>query len=81
MYFNYLVYYYYCEKSFFDIYLFIGSPWEVTIMSGGSYSPKLSVLGDAVKLVPVDSVTIFQISAIGFHREDVQVNVLSEFLL
>jgi len=46
-------------------------------MSGGSYSPKLSVLGDAVKLVPVDSVAIFQISAIGFHREDIQVNVLS----
>jgi len=46
-------------------------------MSGGSYSPKLSVLGNAVKLVPVDSVAIFQISAIGFHREDIQVNVLS----
>lgn len=49
-------------------------------MSGGSYSPKLSVLGDAVKLVPVDSVAIFQISAIGFHREDVQVNVLSKLI-
>lgn len=60
--------------------MFIGSPWEVTIMSGGSYSPKLSVLGDAVRLVPVDSIAIFQISAIGFHREDVQVNVLSELV-
>lgn len=50
-------------------------------MSGGSYSPKLSILGDAVKLVPVDSVVVFQISAIGFHREDVQVNVLSELIL
>lgn len=63
------------------MFLFAGSPWEVTIMSGGSYSPKLSVLGDAVKLVPVDSVAIFQISAIGFHREDVQVNVLSKLIL
>lgn len=50
-------------------------------MSGGSYSPKLSVLGDAIKLIPVDSLAIFQISAIGFHREDVQVNVLSEFII
>lgn len=49
-------------------------------MSGGSYSPKLSVLGDAVKLIPVDSVAIFQISAVGFHREDLQVNVLSKFI-
>lgn len=49
-------------------------------MSGGSYSPKLSILGDAVKLVPVDSVAIFQISAIGFHREDIQVNILSELV-
>jgi hypothetical protein len=49
-------------------------------MSGGSYSPKLSILGDAVKLVPVDSVAIFQISAIGFHRDDVQVNILSELI-
>ncbi|XP_050433144.1 filamin-A isoform X2 [Adelges cooleyi] len=46
-------------------------------MSGGGFSPKLSVIGDAVKLIPVDSVAIFQISAIGYHREDVQVNVLS----
>lgn len=50
-------------------------------MSGGSYSPKLSVLGDAIKLIPVDSLAIFQISAIGFHREDVQVNVLSKFII
>lgn len=47
-------------------------------MSGGSYSPKLSVLSDAIKLIPVDSVATFQISAIGFHREDIQVNVLSK---
>lgn len=62
------------------MYLFLGSPWEVTIMSGGAYSPKLSVIGDAVKLIPVDSVALFQISAIGYHREDVQVNVLSKLL-
>lgn len=62
------------------MYLFIGSPWEVTIMSGVSYSPKLSVLSDAVKLIPVDSVAIFQISAVGFHREDLQVNVLSKLI-
>lgn len=47
-------------------------------MSGGSYSSKLTVLGDAVKLIPVDSIATFQISAVGFHREDVQVNVISE---
>lgn len=58
----------------------IGSPWEVTIMSGGSYSPKLSVLGDAVKLIPVDSAATFQISAVGFHREDIQVNILSKLI-
>lgn len=47
-------------------------------MSGGSYSPKLSVLSDTIKLIPVDSEAKFQISAIGFHREDIQVNVLSK---
>lgn len=50
-------------------------------MSGGAYSPKLSVIGDAVKLIPVDSVATFQISAIGFQRDDIQVNVLSKFIL
>lgn len=39
----------------------------------------MSVIGEAVRLVPVDQVASFQISALGFLREDVHANVISEF--
>uniref|UniRef100_A0A1B6E957 Calponin-homology (CH) domain-containing protein n=2 Tax=Clastoptera arizonana TaxID=38151 RepID=A0A1B6E957_9HEMI len=56
-----------------------GSPWQVTVMNGGvgSVAPKMAVIGEAVRLVPVDNVASFQISALGFLREDVHSNVIS----
>lgn len=59
-----------------------GSPWQVAVMSGGlggGGTPKMSVIGEAVRLVPVDQITSFQISALGFLREDVHANVISKF--
>lgn len=45
---------------------------------GGGGTPKMSVIGEAVRLVPVDQITSFQISALGFLREDVHANVISK---
>lgn len=58
-----------------------GSPWQVAVMSGGlggGGTPKMSVIGEAVRLVPVDQITSFQISALGFLREDVHAHVISK---
>lgn len=63
--------------------VFSGSPWQVAVMSGGlgGGSPKMSVIGEAVRLVPVDQVASFQISALGFLREDIRANVISKLIV
>ncbi|XP_014240191.1 filamin-A isoform X2 [Cimex lectularius] len=53
-----------------------GSPWTVLVMSGGP-GPKMAALGEAVRLVPVDTLTSFKISAVGYGAEDVIANVIS----
>lgn len=52
----------------------------MAVMSGSmsGVTPKMAVIGEAVKLVPVDHVASFQISALGFLREDIRANVISK---
>ena len=54
---------------------FAGSPWEVGIMP----SPKMSVVGDSVRLVPAGSPAVFELSALGFNSNEIQVQILSEY--
>ncbi|KAJ8683635.1 hypothetical protein QAD02_019427 [Eretmocerus hayati] len=50
-----------------------GSPWKVGIMP----SPKMSVVGDSVRLVPAGSPAIFELSALGFSSNEIQVQILT----
>lgn len=52
-----------------------GSPWKVGIMP----SPKMSVVGDSVRLVPANSPAIFELSALGFSSNEIQVQILSKY--
>ncbi|KAI5715644.1 hypothetical protein M8J77_019933 [Diaphorina citri] len=54
-----------------------GSPWSVAVMTGSGLGPKMSVIGESVRLVPVNQTSVFQISALGFHRDDIQATVIS----
>ncbi|XP_023314002.1 filamin-A isoform X2 [Trichogramma pretiosum] len=49
-----------------------GSPWKVNIMP----SPKMSVLGDSVRLVPAGSPAVFELSALGFSSNEIQVQII-----
>ncbi|XP_072156699.1 filamin-B isoform X2 [Bemisia tabaci] len=56
------------------------SPWKIMVMGRGpatSLGPKMSVIGEAIRLVAVDSLAYFQISAVGFHKEDIHASVIS----
>ncbi|XP_065214935.1 filamin-A isoform X4 [Planococcus citri] len=55
----------------------IGSPWEISVMPSGTVGPKMSVIGEAVRLVPANHSASFQISAIGFRRSDLRATVMS----
>ncbi|XP_014219845.1 filamin-A isoform X2 [Copidosoma floridanum] len=50
-----------------------GSPWKVGIMP----SPKMSVVGDSVRLVPAGSPAVFELSALGFNSTEIQVQILT----
>ncbi|OXU24388.1 hypothetical protein TSAR_010294, partial [Trichomalopsis sarcophagae] len=50
-----------------------GSPWKVGIMP----SPKMSVVGDSVRLVPAGSPAVFELSALGFSSNEIQVQILT----
>ncbi|KAL7301856.1 hypothetical protein TKK_0005461 [Trichogramma kaykai] len=50
-----------------------GSPWKVNIMP----SPKMSVLGDSVRLVPAGSPAVFELSALGFSSNEIQVQIIT----
>lgn len=54
-----------------------GSPWEVSVTASGIIGPKISVIGDTIRLVPANQVAVFQIHAIGFKRNDVHASVSS----
>ncbi|KAL6958086.1 hypothetical protein U1Q18_051817 [Sarracenia purpurea var. burkii] len=55
-----------------------GSPWEISVMPSGTVGPKMSVIGEAVRLVPANHTASFQISAIGFRRSDLRATVMSK---
>ncbi|XP_051156361.1 filamin-A [Leptopilina boulardi] len=48
-----------------------GSPWRVGIMPG----PKMSVVGDSVRLVPAGSPALFELSALGFSSSEIDVQI------
>ncbi|KAK0179966.1 hypothetical protein PV327_005658 [Microctonus hyperodae] len=50
-----------------------GSPWRVGIMPG----PKMSVLGDSVRLVPAGSPALFELSALGFTSKEIDVQIIT----
>ncbi|XP_043285268.1 filamin-B [Venturia canescens] len=50
-----------------------GSPWRVGIMPG----PKMSVVGDSVRLVPAGSPALFKLSALGFSSKEIDVQIIS----
>ncbi|XP_063231927.1 LOW QUALITY PROTEIN: filamin-C [Bacillus rossius redtenbacheri] len=50
-----------------------GSPWQVAVMA----APKMSVVGEAVRLVAAGSTATFELSALGFAREDINVHIIS----
>jgi len=41
--------------------------------------PKMSVLGDAVRLVAAGHPTAFELSALGFKRSDIDVHIVSKY--
>ncbi|XP_008544602.1 filamin-A [Microplitis demolitor] len=50
-----------------------GSPWRVNVMPG----PKMSVLGDSVRLVPAGSPALFELSALGFTSKEIDVQIIT----
>ena len=47
-------------------------------MPSGTIGPQMSVIGEAVRLVPANHTASFQISAIGFRRSDLRATVMSK---
>lgn len=43
-------------------------------------SPKMSVVGDTIRLVPAGSPAVFELSALGFTTNEIQVQILSEYI-
>nr|CAD7464311.1 unnamed protein product [Timema tahoe] len=50
-----------------------GSPWQVPVMTGA----KMAILGEAVRLVASGANATFELSAVGFSRDDIEVNIIS----
>ncbi|KAG7199467.1 hypothetical protein KM043_014093 [Ampulex compressa] len=50
-----------------------GSPWRVGIMPG----PKMSVIGDSIRLVPAGSPALFELSALGFSSSEIDVQIIT----
>ncbi|XP_023727803.1 filamin-C isoform X3 [Cryptotermes secundus] len=50
-----------------------GSPWQVGVMTG----PKMAVLGEAVRLVGAGTTAVFEFSALGFSRDDIDIQIIS----
>jgi hypothetical protein len=51
-----------------------GSPWQVGVMTGS----KMAVLGEAVRLVAAGTTAVFELSALGFSHDDIDVQIISE---
>lgn len=41
-------------------------------------APKMSVIGDSVRLVPAGSPALFELSALGFNTNEIDVQIISE---
>jgi len=54
--------------------MFAGSPWQVGVMTGS----KMAVLGDAVRLVAAGTTAVFELSALGFSHNDIDVQIISK---
>ncbi|KAG6796011.1 filamin-A [Apis mellifera caucasica] len=50
-----------------------GSPWRVGIMP----VPKMSVIGDSIRLVPAGSPAFFELSALGFNSNEIDVQIIT----
>ncbi|XP_011691185.1 PREDICTED: filamin-A [Wasmannia auropunctata] len=50
-----------------------GSPWRVGIMP----APKMSVIGDSIRLVPAGSPALFELSALGFSSSEIDVQIIT----
>ncbi|XP_026826378.1 filamin-A isoform X2 [Ooceraea biroi] len=50
-----------------------GSPWRVGIMP----VPKMSVIGDSIRLVPAGSPAVFELSALGFNISEIDVQIIT----
>ncbi|XP_014471326.1 PREDICTED: filamin-A isoform X4 [Dinoponera quadriceps] len=50
-----------------------GSPWRVGIMP----APKMSVIGDSIRLVPAGSPALFELSALGFRSSEIDVQIIT----
>ncbi|XP_043521085.1 filamin-A isoform X2 [Frieseomelitta varia] len=50
-----------------------GSPWRVGIMP----SPKMSVIGDSIRLVSAGSPAFFELSALGFNSNEIDVQIIT----
>lgn len=56
-----------------DVFFIAGSPWQVGVMTG----PKMAVLGEAVRLVAAGTTAVFELSALGFSRDDIDIQIIS----
>jgi len=41
-------------------------------------APKMSVIGDSIRLVPAGSPALFELSALGFSSSEIDVQIISE---
>ncbi|XP_046393064.1 filamin-A isoform X2 [Ischnura elegans] len=55
----------------------IPAPPPAPPVVGGGPIVKMAVVGEAVRLVPAGATAAFQLSALGFHREDVRATITS----
>ena len=43
-------------------------------------APKMSVIGDSIRLVPAGSPALFELSALGFNSNEIDVQIISTYL-
>ena len=41
--------------------------------------PKMTVLGEAVRLVAAGTTAVFELNALGFSRDDIDVQIISKY--
>lgn len=43
-------------------------------------APKMSIIGDSIRLVPAGSPAFFELSALGFNSNEIDVQIISKYL-